>query len=59
MCLVVAYSLRIIMICCVCLMSAMVHFHVFISRGVGSNLQFANKLVGIGYMSILVCMNIQ
>lgn len=47
------------MICCVCLMSAMVHFHVFISRGVGSNLQFANKLVGIGYISILVCMNIQ
>lgn len=28
----------------------MVHFHVFISRGVGSNLQFANKLV---------CMNIR
>ena len=37
----------------------MVHFHVFISRGVGSNLQFANKLVGSGYISILVCMIIQ
>jgi len=41
-CLVVVSSLRIIIICCEWYM---VHFHVFISRGDGSNLQFANKLV--------------